>query len=104
MTKHFTDAERRAGYAESQRLLRDPPAPHERAPEPPREVPPPMFEDELDRWRREADEADAVREQCRAELRRESRENERVLTALERISALEARVAAAEQLAAHSDD
>ena len=57
MTKHYTDAERRAVYEESMRRLRDdPPARPEPTPKP-REVRLPSFEDDIAKWKREAEEA-----------------------------------------------
>ena len=55
--------------AESERLLRDPPARPE--PAPVREPPPIVFEDDVAKWKREADEADALRAAAKAELRRQ---------------------------------
>jgi hypothetical protein len=64
----FTNAERARILAESERLLCDPPARPE--PEPPREVHI-QFEDDVAKWKREADEADAVRRAAKADLRRQ---------------------------------
>src|SRR5262249_55487283 len=55
--------------AESERLLRDSPARPE--PEPPREPPPLVFEDDVAKWKREADEFEAKRAAAKAELRRQ---------------------------------
>jgi hypothetical protein len=76
MTK-YTPEEKAAIFAESRRILSEEliPPPERPAPEP--EPPPLVFEDDVARWRREADEADARREAARAQLRRESRDAER---------------------------
>jgi hypothetical protein len=103
MMSRFTDAERARILAESRRILSDePPARPEPAPEPPREVHV-QFEDEVQKWAREADEADARRAAAKAELRREEGDNARALTAIERITALEQRIAELEQSVATSD-
>ena len=54
--------------AESRRLLEDKPPTSPPAPAP--EPPPLVFEDDVAKWKREADEASAIREANRAELRR----------------------------------
>jgi hypothetical protein len=101
--------------AESERLLSDEPPP------PPEPTPPRVVrievEDDLVRWRREADESDREREAARAELRRESREDRRAamrtrqdaaevdqrLDAIEdRLTAIEQALAAFNQLASNT--
>jgi hypothetical protein len=96
----YTPTERARIFAESERLLRDPPARPE--PTPPREVHV-VLEDPIETWKREADEADAVREANRAELRRKSDERAAAFARqaqnnelAARVEALEARVDALE--------
>ena len=78
--------------AESERLLRDDSPPP--APAPERVI---VFEDDMDRHRREAREFDERRAQAKAELRRAEGDAARVLSALGRVAALEARCAELEQ-------
>jgi hypothetical protein len=82
----FTDAERRAVMEESRRILSEEPPP---LPEPapvPREVRI-EFEDDLDRWRREADASDRECEQNRAALRRSERETRSQERTIDRLNA-----------------
>jgi hypothetical protein len=76
----FTPEQIARTRAESERILREvreEPAPPEPEPAPaPREVPL-VFEDDVAKWKREADEASAIREANRAAMRRDQR-NERV--------------------------
>jgi hypothetical protein len=98
----FTPEQIAAIRRESERLLRDEPPPRPE-PAPPREPPPIVFEDAMDRWRREADEADRERAAAKAELRREEDDLARTRSAIARIAALEQRVAELEQSVATSD-
>jgi hypothetical protein len=101
----FSDKERALILEQSRRILTNE-QPARPEPEPEREVRI-EFESDMDRWRREADESDRQREACRAELRREHREDVRQRQAPDllvelaaRISTLETRVdAIAEALA-----
>ena len=63
-----------------------------------------VFEDNMDRWRREAAESDARRAAAKAELRREEGDHARALFAVARIAALEQRIAELEASVAQSDE
>jgi len=78
--------------AESERLLADKPPAEQPAPTPVREVPL-VFEDDMDKWRREAAESDERRAKAKAELQREAREAHEARSAVGRIAALEDRIA-----------
>jgi len=100
----YTNEQIAAIRRQSERLLREGPRPPAAEPPPPaREVPPIVLEDPVQQWKREADEASAIREANRAANRRQAHENARVLTALERLAALEARIAELEQSVATPD-
>jgi hypothetical protein len=76
----FTPEQIAAIRAKSEQLLRDKPPDPPPAPEPVREVPI-VFEDAMDRWRKEADERDREREAARDQMRREQRDAERARSA-----------------------
>jgi hypothetical protein len=84
----FTDAQRAAVYAESARLLSDPPPRPE--PAPPREVQIEFEDDPVAEWAEKAEAFERQREACRAELKRESRADARRQTP--DISGFEARL------------
>jgi hypothetical protein len=103
----FSDRERASILEQSRRILTDEQPPARPEPAAPREVQV-EFEDDMDRWRREADEADQVRAAAKAAMRREEQADVRhqrqapdVLVELAaRVSTLEDRVdAIAEALA-----
>jgi hypothetical protein len=79
----FTPEEREAVIRESRRILQERDNPHPRPlPEALRpEVPLPPFEDDVARWKREADESEARRERERDLLQRQSRAAQRAQTA-----------------------
>ena len=100
----FSDQDKARVLAESRRILNDAPPPRRPEPEPVREVHIPAASDPVAEWRDWHDDRAAEREAAKAELRREEGDAARVLSALGRIAALEARVAETERLAAQSDE
>jgi chromosome segregation ATPase len=102
MTK-YTPEQIAAIYAESRRLLEDEPNEPPATAAPMREVPIPEPEDAMDRWRREAAEADARRAAAKAELRRAEDDLARSRSAVARIVELERRCAELEQNVANAN-
>jgi hypothetical protein len=101
----FSEHEKAQILRTSRQLLRDKDKPPGTPPAP---EPPPIeikFEDPLEKWKREADEADARREAARAAMRREERKEREAMTharalgadAAARITALEGRMDEAER-------
>jgi hypothetical protein len=80
----FSDQERARIWNESLRILEDKPAESllvtNKPPQPSRasvmRTPPLVIEDPVDRWRREADQAERERERAKAQLRRAERDNQ----------------------------
>src|SRR6516165_5488256 len=78
LMSQFTPSQRAAIIAESRRLLSKATPTPSPPPSPPRPLPVNIVcEDDVARWRREADEASAIRAANRAELKRETRESRR---------------------------
>jgi hypothetical protein len=95
----FSDAERARIWNESLRILEDKPAP---VPQPSRaavmRTPPLVIEDPVDKWRREADQAERVRADNKARLLRSDRERQAAYERAAQNSAdTEARLADLEQ-------
>jgi hypothetical protein len=91
----FSDQEKAAIFRRSRELLERDGVPSTPPPTP--ESPPLVFESEMDRWRREADEFEQKRAAAKAALRREERDIAHAHTLEARIAELEQRVAAVEQ-------
>jgi hypothetical protein len=105
MTTKYTPKQRDAVISEARKILErhlDEPLPHDEPPSP-AHAQPLSFEDPLERWKREAVEADQRRAAGRAELRRQERDAEAAARLMDAATAqawdayIDARIAAALQ-------